>query len=210
MLLDVNADRYLALESAEAAKVSPFIRGWPLLADCNTAPDATLLGELVHRSLLTRDEGAGRDASPVAIQRPSTDFPLRHSLPSLRTSEVLGAVAAIVRAATLMRFVPLSRIVRRVSRRRNRFAGAEPAIEEARRLADVFDCVRPFLFSARDACLVECFSLLEFLASHGIYPLWVFGVRTKPFAAHCWLQHESSVLNDCVERTGSFTPIMTV
>jgi hypothetical protein len=52
--------------------------------------------------------------------------------------------------------------------------------------------------------------LLEYLAWYRIFPTWVFGVQTRPFAAHCWLQHENIVLNDTVEHVTRYTPIMTV
>jgi hypothetical protein len=210
VLLDVNADRYLALEWSQAVTLSAFIRGWPVRATPDIPPDEKLLQELVRRSLLTRDAGAGKDATPVAIRRPSSDLPLAGSWRAPRAKEMLGAGGAIVRAAA-MRWLPLSRVIRHVRRRRRLVVTASrSSIDETRRLVHTFDWVRPFLFSARDACFLDSLALLQFLASRDIYPLWVFGVRMKPFAAHCWLQHEGSVLTDSVERVSSFTPIMTV
>lgn len=35
-------------------------------------------------------------------------------------------------------------------------------------------------------------------------------VRTNPFGAHSWAQHEDEVLNDSVEEVLRFTPILIV
>ena len=40
--------------------------------------------------------------------------------------------------------------------------------------------------------------------------VWVFGVRTWPFSAHCWLQIGDAVLDDDPERVGIYPPILAV
>jgi hypothetical protein len=59
-------------------------------------------------------------------------------------------------------------------------------------------------------CLLRSFMLLRLLRRRGHDALWVFGVRTWPFYAHCWLQCGDVVLDDDVERVTAFTPIMAV
>jgi hypothetical protein len=209
VLLDLEAGRYLALDYAQAAALTPFVHGWPVPAS-GAPPDASLLAELRRRSLLTNDACAGKPANPLEMPRASTDLPLRSGAPPLTSSEILGAITATTRAVVLVRGAPLRRIVRRVSARRQRSVQSAGSADETRRLIEVFEYVRPFLFSGRDACFIECLALLEFLSPRAVSPTWVFGVRTKPFAAHCWLQLDDCVLTDSVERTGSFTPIMAV
>ena len=58
--------------------------------------------------------------------------------------------------------------------------------------------------------LYDSLALLEYLARYGIYADWVFGVQTRPFAAHCWVQHGDIVFNDTVEHVSGYTPIMVV
>lgn len=60
------------------------------------------------------------------------------------------------------------------------------------------------------ACLFRASVLLRALRHAGQDAVWVFGVRTWPFAAHCWLQIHDAVLDDDPERVGLFTPIMAV
>lgn len=59
-------------------------------------------------------------------------------------------------------------------------------------------------------CLQRAFQLRYYLARRGIATDWVFGVRTWPFSAHCWLQVGDVVIGDRLERVARYTPIMTV
>jgi hypothetical protein len=59
-------------------------------------------------------------------------------------------------------------------------------------------------------CLQRTFLLRYFLARSGVATDWVFGVRTWPFSAHCWLQIGDLVVGDRLERVQRFTPIMKV
>jgi hypothetical protein len=59
-------------------------------------------------------------------------------------------------------------------------------------------------------CLFDSLALIEFLAQHGLYPTWVFGVTSDPFMAHCWVQEGDTLLNDTVAHVGQFVPLMTV
>ena len=56
-------------------------------------------------------------------------------------------------------------------------------------------------------CLQRAYQLRQVLASDGLVVDWVFGVRTWPFFAHCWLQHGDLVVADRIERVRAFTPI---
>lgn len=57
-------------------------------------------------------------------------------------------------------------------------------------------------------CLQRSFQLRHVLARRGIRADWVFGVRTWPFAAHCWLQIDDLVVGDRLERVSLYTPIL--
>ncbi|MBB4799059.1 hypothetical protein HNP32_002815 [Brevundimonas bullata] len=58
-------------------------------------------------------------------------------------------------------------------------------------------------------CLQRSFQLRYYLAQRGITTEWVFGVRTWPFSAHCWLQVGDLIIGDRLERVARYTPIMT-
>jgi hypothetical protein len=82
--------------------------------------------------------------------------------------------------------------------------------ERTRELIATFASLRPYVFTSKDACLFEALALGQFLAEFSLHPHWVFGVQARPFAAHCWLQHEDIVLNDTVDHVSRYAPIMVV
>lgn len=59
-------------------------------------------------------------------------------------------------------------------------------------------------------CLLRAFMLLRLLRRQGHDAWWVFGVRTWPFKAHCWLQVGGVVLDDGVDRVSAYEPILVV
>lgn len=214
VFLDVKQDRYLAVPAAKAAPLSTIVPGWPTgdtasgdAAVVPRAPDE-IARSLVARGLLAEH---GKNAAPVRSARPTKSALSEDD--DERPAIGIGTVAAFAWSALIALFAvnrwSFERLVRRVERRNAR-PGKPLDLKHARTLAATFAYLRPFLFSARDACLFESFAFLEFLRLHGIHARWVFGVQARPFGAHCWVQYEDVVLNDSVERAVAFTPIMVV
>jgi len=87
-------------------------------------------------------------------------------------------------------------------------AEAEPS---ARLLADltVYRRLTPWL-PLDGLCLFRSHMLLRYLNALGHGARWVFGVRTWPFRAHCWLQVGDVALDDEAERLSAYAPIMAV
>jgi hypothetical protein len=82
--------------------------------------------------------------------------------------------------------------------------------ERLRKLTAHFRWLRPWGYAVRDRCLFDSLVLIEYLAQFSLHPMWVFGVKTDPFAAHSWVQAGSTVLNDNVNHVREYTPIMYV
>jgi hypothetical protein len=70
-----------------------------------------------------------------------------------------------------------------------------------------FERLRPWL-PLQGECLLRSYHLRTFLRSRGLDALWVFGVRTWPFSAHCWLQAGQTVLDEDLERLTAYHPIL--
>ena len=84
----------------------------------------------------------------------------------------------------------------------------EPAPDH-RRCALVFAALRPW--SPRQGlCLYRSYALLRFLAANDLAAHWVFGVRTWPFSAHCWVQVGDLVLDDDLDRVRSYVRIAVI
>jgi hypothetical protein len=101
---------------------------------------------------------------------------------------------------------PFCKILQRVADRP--LAPASPA-PELLALVDAFHRWVPYApVSAK--CLLRSFMLLRLLGRSGHGAHWVFGVRTAPFQAHCWLQCGGLVLDDDHERVAAFAPILVL
>ena len=198
VFLDLRADRYscLALD-----------QGIGEIADSLAAAD-----------ILTPDPGKGRPLAappPVALTGDLMGYPVGRA-PRIRASHVARFAASASTTAARLRWRSLVDVVARVRDRKRRRGGGRPtggpADREARlgELVEIYKRLRPLLFTSRDHCLRDSLVLVEFLAAHGLFPLWVIGVRMGPFSAHSWVQDESVVLNDVVANAARFTPIMTV
>jgi hypothetical protein len=218
VLLDLARDKYLAVEARAAAALGTRIKGWPMAAARSAQTTASretdsLLAGLVQMGVLTGDLAAGKDATPVTLPFPTeelvTDIP-GQDRPRTRATDAAAFIAAALIGRRLRKIRPIEQIVARVRARRERNApfADDFDIATARRLLPVFGAMRSLFLSTRSLCLLESIVLLEFFARYRLYPQWVFGVQTRPFAAHCWLQHEQLVLNDTAERVCAYTPIM--
>jgi len=220
VLLDLKEDRYWALEASQTVGLGALVGGWPVKSADSTAstqppsPETLAAIEVLRgRGLLTDSVPPGKDATPVAATIPGREL-VSESEPSAGhpPGNWLAFFAASALAKIALRTWPFERVIRRVRRRKARLGSkaAQLDTERARKLVEGFARYRVFLFSSKNECLYDSLALLEYLARYGIYADWVFGVQTRPFAAHCWVQHGDIVFNDTVEHVSGYTPIMVV
>jgi hypothetical protein len=234
VFLDVRKDRYFALEASRTAGLGEFVRGWPVpapAAACYVQQGASSAAEaaieqfdrgaltpvialLLEKGILTAAVDAGREATATHAQPVTGDL----SADALDEPPRIGALAflrfvrAAIVATLLLRFRPLEYVVERAKHRSQRRHGQQHSLDVARlhQIVAAFATLRPFFFTAKDACLFDAVALSEFLAGYRVFPQWVFGVQARPFAAHCWLQNDGVVLNDTAEHVRRYTPIMVV
>jgi hypothetical protein len=220
VLLDLKADRYWALEAAQTVGLDAVIEGWPVGCDepadsrnnSLSAETTEAIATLRGRGLLVEGVPPGKKATPVSANVPQRDWvsePDAARRP--RAASWMRFLAAAMRAKILLRVLPFQRVIQRVKRRKERAGGGTSLdIARARELVQAFAHYRVFVFSSRNECLYDSLALLEFLAAYRIHPEWVFGVQTRPFEAHCWVQLGDIVCNDTVEHVSGYTPIMVV
>jgi hypothetical protein len=155
---------------------------------------------------------ASKEATPVELPPPEAELlaGLEGEAVKISMRAVVAFVAASVFAKLALRFWRFEKVIRRVARRKKAHAAAPLDLARTRQLVETFTRLRAFLFSHREECLYDSLALLEFLARYETFPDWVFGVRARPFVAHCWVQHKDVVVNDTAEYVGAYTPIMVV
>ncbi|TAJ68724.1 MAG: lasso peptide biosynthesis B2 protein [Phenylobacterium sp.] len=199
VFLDVTRDRYACVPSAA---------GWMSLDAAQRVlgvADPAFAEELRQADLIA-DHATPRDLpDPIAVATISAvgvDF----APPGWRDG-VRGLRATLDLAQAYHRR-PLAKLVAWAAE------GATPGGND-RPDARMLDLVESFhrwapFAPAPGKCLLRSFMLLRLLRRHGHDARWVFGVRTWPFRAHCWLQRGDTVLDDDVEALVALTPIMVV
>lgn len=217
MFLDLQKDRYLSVPRARLIGLTTQIRGWNLGHDSSAPYDPRtvqpgLADELVAAGILRLSE------SDLTVSRPPLPSPERDSkayakylLQTSPAADRARILTSLLWADYTLRNQTLFEIVNRITTFRARKCrdAPSPSLEFAEQLLERFLQSRPW-YPRNYLCLFDSLALLRYLALNRIAVNMIFGVREDPFAAHCWLQYRSVVLNDRLDRARVYTPIMAV
>ncbi|MGH8290128.1 MAG: lasso peptide biosynthesis B2 protein [Steroidobacteraceae bacterium] len=212
VLMDLERDKYVAV--APAHRLAGWVRGWPVgaaQASGNPERDADeLVSQMLAHGMLVTDPHLGKPAVPVTIARPERaliEFDL-DARPRAGTAHLLRFARSCLRAQLSLKLSPMQSIVQTVGERKARLGLA--VAPDSRPLVTAFSRLRPLFYTLRAACLLDSLTLLHFLSADGICPDWVFGVKTEPFDAHCWVQQGEVLFNDVPDRVRQYSPILVV
>lgn len=215
ILLDLQQDRYIGLDLVDVGSLDEHVRGWPAR---RTSPDIEIpkeraqrvISELVSNQLLTTNYECANPDATCAMERPCETMSSRYCDSKVTFGHLCAYVSALILTTTRMRVMPLHSVVQRVTRRRGAKSAEHDSvdIDAARRLIRSYMRLRALFVTSTDKCLADSLTLLEFLSWYRIYPALVFGVRTRPFGAHSWVQHGQYILNDSLEHARSFEVIL--
>ena len=203
MFLDLAADRYFCLSPRLEADFR-----WIASAEGDD---------------LQTDDAAPLLLSGIVAQAPGKTSVAPCTLAAPARASLLDAPRVTVRPFTvgmLTGSIALARLALRIGRFHKtiiRLAERKAAIRGSRAIdiAAMRDLSAQFARTARltqahDRCLPRSLAL----AGHALARGWpvdlVMGVQLRPFAAHCWVQAGSDLLNDRVDAIRPFTPILVV
>ncbi|HEX3843547.1 MAG TPA: lasso peptide biosynthesis B2 protein [Steroidobacteraceae bacterium] len=220
ILMDLERDKYVAILPAH--RLASWVRGWPVGAvappqpphNSDGGPDALVSQMLAHGMLVT-DPHIGKPAVPITTTRPQrslVEFDL-DTRPKAGAAQLWRFAGSCLRAQLSLKLRPIQSIVDTVRDRKARRSACVPEPVDPvrlRSLVTAFARLRPLFYTLRSACLLDSLTLLHFLSAEGVHPDWVFGVKTEPFDAHCWVQQGELLLNDIPDRVRQYSPIMVV
>jgi hypothetical protein len=217
VFLDAKRDRYFGLGGAGVAALPGFIKNWAGQDPCTQSVSETSIshievqrvaGNLIQRGLLCRcsDEGnltQHTSAPPLAVDLPQSVVEAHQAL---RLIDFLYFTVACLQALWLLKRLPLEVIAARITAARRR----QKPLNVAHVFAQVqtFRSLRRMFFSEKGRCLLNALALVLFLRRYGHFPLFVIGVKTRPFAAHSWVQHEQILLEGDPASVCHFVPIL--
>jgi hypothetical protein len=212
VFLDVRRDSYSGLSGDQLGPLRQVIAA----ATLTDAAAIALADQLVELQLLTTTDHSSRPIAPHVLPTPSgmlVDIYASDAAGAWTIGQLTDLIAACLYVTYALRARSLEQIVHRVRSRkaaqqRQPASSDDPASLE--QLVTAFHRLRPVLYVATDRCIFDSLVLVEFLARRQFFPMWVFGVKTGPFHAHSWVQHECCVLNDFPEHVRGYAPILVV
>lgn len=223
VILDLRRNRYFGVGRKETAVLRSLAGNWQSLAaqsasfatEAEPLPQAdtvSIADKLVEAGLLSNNapEPAAFTLTPVDLNSVLTS--VGHELDrkaSIGWRHVTSFLGACTWARRSVKSRTLYLVAEEIGRQKNA-AGAPFDTERAIELVGIFRRLRPHTFAARDQCLFHALALVRFLASHNVYPTWVIGVRTKPWAAHSWVQQGTLLLDANPEQVCEYTPILAI
>jgi hypothetical protein len=220
VFLDLKRATYLGLGGKQLRALEQLVHEMPAgpgVAACAAMPlpEAAGIADIfIQDGLLTRDPSQGKPATPAAPSH-TPMIAVQRTLASPRrisAVDVVRFIAACVRAATALKIRSADRIVRGIALRKERYAHGAASFDmvAASDAVDIFRRLRTYGFTAKHQCLFHALALTHFLAYYGVYATWIIGVKTRPFAAHSWVQHDAAILDGTPEEVRFYTPILTV
>lgn len=206
VFLDVDRDQYLAVDSKS---VDALTREFTDCAAVSMHVAPSIADDLRAQGLLTLD---GRHAKPfdsVTVPVP-VPIPTREQSPLINFLRLPAFYTACRVANRRLTKAPIRDTLDFVRHRKSQPSRRNlVALEFLFSLISTFNALR-LLYPRPYLCLFDSLALVEFLATYGIFPTWIFGVEGEPFQAHCWVQYGELLLNDNVPRVSKYTPIMSV
>lgn len=210
IFLDLKHDKYIGLDAAHTNILRKIISGE---LEAGADVDA-LVTHLIEQKLLTQDSRSGRALRLTEAASPTAGLVGFEYDPPCEVlwHHVIALAAAYFEVAASLRFRSLAATVATASKRQRAAARSrdEPVdVEFVRALVLAFRRLRPLFYRGRQSCLLDSLVLASFLAKYRVRPRVVIGVMLGPFGGHCWVQYDTLVLNDRLERVSKFTPIMS-
>lgn len=216
ILLDLHHDRYIGVAGPLASAAGHWVADWSTAdPQDGEAPASSVVeswvsklqktGLLVDTPTTPRKRDRLEKASETLAM---SDLPQWRGVQWRRMAAI--SCATFVASRWLKRRSLAGIAATLCSMRRGPGQTADEPSEALRCASSWYLRMRPFVISSQDRCLHDSLTLLHFLATERLYPRWVIGVRTRPFAAHSWVQAEHLVLNDLHENVRAYTPILVV
>lgn len=196
IFLDIAGDRYFRLPSER-----------------NAAFVSALAGTAADRKALTA-AGLDRFADGALVTMPRlSDVTRRRPDLSHVSFNPLNLIRAIVLQQTTERRLRSPGFASVLGHLHNQLhtGGLEPFLAQkpALQIVAAFEQGR-LVRSAVDRCLPRSIALAHMLGNAGYRTEVIIGVKLRPFAAHCWVQSGSFMLNESAQEAARYTPILVL
>lgn len=199
--LDLQSDRYFLIprDTFNAMIAEP-----PLADDLSRR---AVLQRLVEKGIVR--EGPGPALAEQLITRKAAECD--PSKPPFSSTLLAEAIGYQIAAALKLKLSSLLKVVNSLKARKAKTTSliSDRTEDELLRVASAFRASGKF-FMSDGRCLRRSIALADCLIRRQLPFELVFGVALQPFAAHCWVQYEDTILNDRAEEIDGYQPILVV
>jgi hypothetical protein len=215
IILDLRGDTYVGIDAQYLVDLRARIGNWPGIgtpaADREVSDSEGLITDLLARGILTTSPTS---LHPAPATNPTMALPALTSSESrrrIRLTHIAHFSIAFLTVALRLRRGGAATLIDWIRRHQASIHRKCPVTHEdtLERLAS-FLWLRTWCYTARRRCLFDSFVLSIYLTREMVPCTLVIGVATRPFLAHSWVQIADAVLNDTVEHTHDFKPILSV
>jgi hypothetical protein len=220
VFLDLRSNQYFAVPPESIATLDEMVEGFctlgaaaPQLHSSESSTESTI-ASLVSRGILTESRDAGVPVRRATIRASQAIAPGQRSnaVRAIHGSHLANFICALCDAlfhVHLNRLKPLLDRIRVLQAQSGEACG-RPRLDTVLELLEVFRRLRTFFYTAKDFCLIDALTLALFLHKYEQAPTFVIGIRTKPFVAHAWVQVGDCIVDDRLEASQGFIPILIV
>jgi hypothetical protein len=211
VFLDIRHDKYSGLDPARTQLLAALLAGNNGRVECEM-----LANELVNAGLLSpRSNEHTRPLAATSFDPPeSVLWEPDDDIPTVTALHVIRFLASCISVWAALHWRSLEYALARLQARKARLTSnvyCSSNVATAKQLASVFVYLRTFVYTASDHCLYDSLVLSTFLHRYRIPSTCVFGVRTLPFSAHCWVQTDRALMTEVnLEYVATFSPICTI
>lgn len=206
IFLDIQNDRYFRLTGCmESALVN--------YRDDGDAPDRSIYS-LIERKILI-DGSVDSDCRPLLLTKTPTRSAMEDVVHTRRASvsELLDTLATVCSIQRQLKTRSLKQVLQNLASYRDKQTSktstSHPSEDHVLKAAAAF-CRARLYVPIDTCCLLDSIAMIKFLAKRRLHADLIFGVTGTPFSAHCWAQHGTTVLNDALGHTSTFTPIRVI
>ena len=222
VFLDLRNDAYLCLDGRHTDDLGKLL-GVHQAIDIRTpgsgphdgkgTSESAAVQVLIRKGILVQSENQGKPPVPERTIMPltSTMDKVDGHRTRIGAKHVWHFLSSASIASLELRSGSIERNVQKIAERKaaQTMNSTELYSDAIGDLFQIFQTLRP-IYPRRYLCLFDSLALLHFLARYRQFPRWVYGVKLKPFRAHCWVQAGDVVVNDIVDNVRGYTPIMSV
>ncbi len=197
IFLDIVADRYFGLGPALEDDFRRVTQ-----AESPSSREPALL-RLVETGLIV--EGTETALAPCPVLPAAVDSFLDRDQPLVPFRHQVAALRSIFRAKAILKVRGLRAALSRIH---SPSRSTQSLRDEAVLMIAGAHLATRRLIRSHDQCLPRAIALAQDLAAQNIAAELLFGVRLRPFAAHCWVQQDVTLLTDRLDPVSSYTPIL--